>query len=43
MTLRKRGLEKEAERVLMNLLEQDPENVLARNLLGHGTLDLEPS
>ncbi len=43
MTLRKKGLEQDAEKVLMDLLEQDPENVIARNLIGRGPLDLEPA
>ena len=41
MTLRKKGLEEEAERVLQRLIEVDPENVVARNMLGRGPLDLE--
>ena len=41
MTLRKKGLEEEAERVLQRLIEVDPENVVARNMLGRGPLDLD--
>lgn len=41
LTLRKKGLEDEAEEVLRKLLEVDPENVVARNLLGGGPLDLD--
>jgi tetratricopeptide (TPR) repeat protein len=41
MTLRKKGLEEEAEQVLKRLIEIDPENVVARNMLGRGPLDLD--
>lgn len=41
LTLRNEGREAEAEGLLRKLLEHDPENVLARNLLGRGPLDLE--
>ena len=41
LTLRKKGLEDEAEAVLRKLLEIDPEDVVARNLLGRGPLDLD--
>jgi tetratricopeptide (TPR) repeat protein len=41
MALRKKGLEEEAEQVLQRLIEVDPENVLARNMLGRGPLDLD--
>ncbi len=41
MTLRKKGMEEEAERVLQRLIEVDPENVVARNMLGRGPLDLD--
>lgn len=41
MALRKKGLEPEAEQVLKRLLEVDPENVVAMNLLGRGLFDLE--
>jgi tetratricopeptide (TPR) repeat protein len=42
LTLRNEGREGEAEALLKKLIEHDPENVLARNLLGRGPLDLEP-
>jgi tetratricopeptide (TPR) repeat protein len=41
MTLRKKGLEEEAEQILRKLVEVDPENVVARSMLGRGPLDLE--
>jgi len=41
LTLRKEGRESEAEEMLRRLLEHDPENVLARNLMGRGALDFE--
>jgi len=41
LTLRKEGLEGEAEGILQKLVELDPENILARNLLGRGPLDLD--
>ena len=41
LTLRKKGEEKEAGKLLENLLEREPENVVARNLVGRGPLDLE--
>jgi type IV pilus assembly protein PilF len=41
LTLRKEGRESEAEDMLKRLLEHDPENVLARNLMGRGPLDLD--
>ena len=41
LTLRKKGREEEAEKLLEKLLEIEPENVLARNLVGRGPLDLE--
>ena len=41
MTLRRKGLEKEAEEILQKLVEIDPENVLARSMLDRGPLDLE--
>jgi tetratricopeptide (TPR) repeat protein len=40
LTLRNEGREAEAEELLKKLIDHDPENVLARNLLGHGPLDL---
>ena len=40
MTLRKKGLEEEAESILQRLIEVDPENVLVRYMLGRGPLDL---
>ncbi len=42
LTLRNEGREGEAEVLLRKLIEHDPENVLARNLLGRGPLDLDP-
>lgn len=41
LTLRKKGQEEEAEKLLEKLLEIEPENVLARNLVGRGPLDLQ--
>ncbi|MDD4857797.1 MAG: tetratricopeptide repeat protein [Candidatus Krumholzibacteria bacterium] len=41
LTLRNEGREAEAEELLKRLIEHDPENVLARNLLGRGPLDFE--
>jgi tetratricopeptide (TPR) repeat protein len=41
LTLRKKGREEEAEKLLEKILEIEPENVLARNLVGRGPLDLE--
>jgi tetratricopeptide (TPR) repeat protein len=41
LTLRNEGRETEAEELLKRLIEHDPENVLARNLLEHGPLDFE--
>jgi tetratricopeptide (TPR) repeat protein len=41
LTLRNEGREAEAENLLRKLIDHDPENVLARNLLGHGSLDSE--
>jgi len=41
LTLRNEGRETEAEALLRKLIEHDPENVLARSLLGRGPLDLE--
>ena len=41
MTLRRKGLEEEAEDALRKLIEVDPENVVARNMLEKGPLDLE--
>ncbi len=41
MTLRKKGREEEAEQILKRLIEVDPENVVARSMLGRGPLDLE--
>jgi tetratricopeptide (TPR) repeat protein len=40
LTLRNEGRGAEAEDTLKRLIEHDPENVLARNLLGRGPLDL---
>jgi tetratricopeptide (TPR) repeat protein len=42
LTLRKKGHEEEAGKLLDKILEFEPENVLARNLVGRGLLDLEP-
>ena len=42
LTLRKKGREAEAADLLGKILEVEPENVLARNLVGRGPLDLEP-
>jgi tetratricopeptide (TPR) repeat protein len=42
LVLRKRDAFEEAETVLQKVLELDPENIVARNLLGRGPLDLEP-
>jgi tetratricopeptide (TPR) repeat protein len=41
LTLRKKGQDEEAEKLLEKLLEIEPENVLARNLVGRGPLDLQ--
>jgi tetratricopeptide (TPR) repeat protein len=41
LTLRRKGREEEAGRLLDRILEIEPENVLARNLIGRGPLDLE--
>ncbi len=41
LTLRKKGKEEEAGKLLDKILEIEPENVLARNLVGRGPLDLE--
>lgn len=41
LTLRKKGGDAEADEILKRLVEHDPENILARNLLGRGPLDLE--
>ena len=41
LTLRKKGAEEEAGKLLDKILEIEPENVLARNLVGRGPLDLE--
>lgn len=40
LTLRKEGRDEEADAMLRRLIEHDPENVLARNLLGRGPLDI---
>jgi tetratricopeptide (TPR) repeat protein len=41
LTLRKKGRDAEADETLRRLIEHDPENVLARNLLGRGPFDLD--
>lgn len=41
LTLRKKGSEGEAAALLEKILEREPENVVARNLVGRGPLDLE--
>jgi tetratricopeptide (TPR) repeat protein len=41
LTLRKKGRDAEADEILTRLVEHDPENLLARNLLGRGPLDFE--
>jgi len=41
LTLRKKGCEEEADVLLGKVLEIEPENVIARNLVGRGPLDLE--
>ena len=41
LTLRQRGSQKEAEEILLRLVELDPENIVARSLLGRGPLDFE--
>lgn len=41
LTLRKKGLEGDAEGILQRVLELDPENVVARSLLGRGPLDFD--
>ena len=41
LTLRKKGRDAEADEILRRLIEHDPENLLARNLLGRGPLDLD--
>lgn len=43
LTLRKKGNEDEANALLVKILEREPEHVVARNLVGRGPLDLEPS
>lgn len=40
LTLRKKGMDTEAGELLRKLIEIDPCNVIARNLLGRGPLDL---
>ena len=40
LVLRKKGNFDEAEEILRRVLEYDPENVVARNLLGKGPLDI---
>ncbi|HUV35670.1 MAG TPA: tetratricopeptide repeat protein [Patescibacteria group bacterium] len=40
LTLRKKGMDAEAEQLLRKLVGIDPCNVIARNLLGRGPLDL---
>ncbi len=42
LTLRKKGEDGEAEILLKNLLKLDPENLVARNLLQGGPLELDP-
>lgn len=41
LILRKKGLDAEADDLLRRLVELDPENIIARNLLGRGPLDLD--
>ncbi|MBN2072084.1 MAG: tetratricopeptide repeat protein [Candidatus Krumholzibacteriota bacterium] len=41
LTIRKKGSDKEAEELLRNLLKFDPENVVARNLVGDGAIGLD--
>ncbi len=41
LTLRKKGIDAEADELLRKLVEIDPSNVIARNLLGRGPLDLD--
>ena len=41
LTLRRKGRGEEAGEILERILEIEPENVLARNLVGRGPLDLE--
>lgn len=41
LTLRKKGSEDEARALLERILAREPENVVARNLVGRGPLDLE--
>jgi tetratricopeptide (TPR) repeat protein len=41
LTLRRKGRDAEADETLRRLIEHDPENILARNLLGRGPLDLD--
>lgn len=40
LTLRKKGKDEEANALLHKMVEVDPSNVIARNLLGRGPLDL---
>lgn len=40
LTLRNKGMDAEANELLHKLVELDPSNVIARNLLGRGPLDL---
>ncbi len=41
LTLRKKGADKEAEELLKELLKYDPENIVARNLIGDGAIELD--
>ncbi|MBN2184122.1 MAG: tetratricopeptide repeat protein [Candidatus Krumholzibacteriota bacterium] len=41
LTLRKKGSDKEAEELLKELLKYDPENIVARNLIGDGAIELD--
>ncbi len=41
LTLRQKGREEEAVKLLDKILEIEPENVFARNLVGRGLLDIE--